>query len=265
MTGFAWPAGVVLAVHDANARWPGPGNAMLRTASATLEQSFFIPTRSSIRLDRPLIVSAGRWHATADGDRLAVAMTGPGRVELRAEALHVATEARSDEAASFRAVEAAWEPTTVHGPVSGHIGQVVLPIAGWPVAEQTLVGATFRAAATGSHRQPAIAITQAKADWLGVTIRASGTLSAPGGRLAGSLSVTVGPGWRKAVMRAARDGAITHPEAQAAVGLLALLGHAGSAPALPLAIDAGRVTLAGLLLIRLPDLPPFSSASASLP
>ena len=264
VTALTWPAGIVLVVHNAVASWPAPGGEILRTAAVNLEQPFFAPRLPSIRLQQPLIVSARLWHAKASGDGMAVTITASGNVGLRAEALRVAVEAKSGEVATFKALDATLEPASSRASISGRVGRLVLPLVGWPVAEQTLLKVVFAATTAGTDASTAVAITLAEADWLGVTIRANGALSAPRGRLAGWLAVTVGPGWREAVMRAAYDGAITHAEAQAAVGLLALFGHGGRAPELPLAIADGRVTLAGLLLTRLPDLPALASEPAAL-
>lgn len=249
-----WPPRLVLIVRDARLRERSdPNGPSVQTTALTLRGSPFEPGPVNIRLDRPLIASAGRGAAEIAGEAIVARFGASGRTDFSAGALRIATGAGPDDVLALAGLAGTFEPATVR------LARLVLPLAGIPVADRTLTAGRLLTRSAGTV-QPTLTIEHGEASWLGVRLQASGSLTAIGGRLAGTLSLTIGPGWRAALARAAADGAVTHAQAQAATGLLGLLAHDGASPVLPLAIEGGRVTLAGLLLVRLPDLPAGADA-----
>ena len=93
-------------------------------------------------------------------------------------------------------------------------------------------------------------------DWEGTDADLQGTLVADrSGALSGRLSLNLGADWQDAITRTVADRLISPAQGQAAMGLLSLLMPNPSA--LPVAVESGRVTLAGLLIADLPRLPPL--------
>ena len=211
----------------------------LSTDRLVLHRSF--GSRLLLRFPDAVTIATGmaRWQVWGD----ARASATPGLFDVRARSLRLTQVGGPDDVVTVAVGRATASP----GRVSLCMDHLVLPRAAG-VSDRTVEHVGLDLVASGRT----LSLRSADMAWVGSVSHLQGTLHADqAGALSGRLTLTLGGSWRGVVDRAVRLHLVTAAEGQAAVGLLALVTASGARD-LPLAVQDGRVSTAGLLLLSLP-------------
>ncbi len=254
---FGWPFGADLAIEHATLDIATTPGLSLTAATVTLHRPLLGSGPLHLRFSTPVMVASGPAAVRVWGDRMAVAVQQSGRVDLAASGLHAAATGGPDHVLSIRSASGT---ATRQGPddqISLRLDALSMPLPAASRAERMVGQAQLDALVSRGRDSRILTIRAADLVWGGVPVHVDGVLSANApGALSGRLVLNLGAGWREAIERAAAGHVIRSQEARASIGLLTLLSPGSAAHDLPLAVQDGRVTLGGLLLLQLPRLPP---------